>query len=37
MEWQIWDEGLYLYSVYTSEEADEHKAVGFQVKALELV
>jgi len=28
---------LYLYSVYTLEEADEHKAVGFEIKALELV
>lgn len=32
---EIWDGGLYLYSVDTREEADEQEAAGFIVKTLE--
>ena len=30
--YQVWDGELYLYSVDTKHEADEHKAAGFTVK-----
>lgn len=35
MTYQVWDGDLYLYSVNTVYEADEHVEAGFEIRAVE--
>lgn len=36
MEFEIWDGDLYLYTVYTQDEADEAAEAGFTIRAKDL-
>lgn len=33
MVWQIWEGDLFLYAVYTQEEADKQVEAGFEIVA----